>query len=114
MDKQRKIAITLMIIGVCIPLIALPFVSGYDKDKGLWKNFLDVGIKITKDTPGKAPDVPDAKAVDQKKGLIKKMPDRIPFRLFLVPMFLLIFIGIVMIDKAKTRAGDNASGTGDM
>lgn len=108
MKDLRKKGIILIIIGICIPLFALPFVSGLDMDKGFMDNFYNAGIRISKgavpappdtagkpsdDTPGKSPFSPDRMRIE-----------KIPFRFFLVPTFILLYIGIVMIDKAKSKA----------
>jgi len=113
MDNGKKKGILLIVIGICIPLFALPFISGFDKDKGFWDNFYNVGIRITKDT-GAAPPKPVAVkegteasknplSLERMKGMMRI--ERIPFRFFLVPMFLLIYIGIVMIDRARPKTG---------
>ncbi len=108
MDNQKKAGITLIVIGICIPLMALPFVSGYEKDKGLWNNYYSIGIKIKKDTQGEGSKIADGSTGDQasKKSFFSDriIPQRIPFRLFLIPMFILLYIGIVTIDKARSRA----------
>ncbi len=46
MNKQKKIGIIFIIIGICVPLIALPFVSGWSDEKSLFDNFYNVGIQI--------------------------------------------------------------------
>jgi hypothetical protein len=108
MDNGKKKGIILIIIGICIPLFALPFVSGFDINKGFMDNFYNAGIRITKDT-GKA--VPDAPAKKPSEDTTRKNPlspdkmriEKIPFRLFFVPTFILMYIGIVMIDRARPR-----------
>jgi len=107
MDNRKKVGIVLIVVGICIPLIALPFVSGYEKDKGIWKNFLDVGIRIKKDAPKEVPKISDGNIGDKKPGLNVTIPVRIPFRLFMVPMFILLYIGIVIIDKARSRTRED-------
>ncbi len=112
MNNGKKRGILLIVIGICIPLFVLPFVSGFDKDKGFWDNFYNVGIRITKDT-GVAPSKPAAvkEGTQASKnplsldGVKKMRIERIPFRLLLVPTFILIYIGIVMIDRARLKKG---------
>lgn len=108
MKDLRKKGIILIIIGICIPLFALPFVSGLDMDKGFMDNFYNAGIRISK---GTAPAPPDT-AGKPSDGTAEKSPfspdrmriEKIPFRLFLAPTFILLYIGIVMIDKARSKA----------
>lgn len=105
MENGKKKGILLIVIGVCIPLIALPFVSGFDMNKGFMDNFYNAGIRITKDT-GSQPLPADPVPPEKKKNSlnIKNMRiEKIPFRFFFVPTFLLIYIGIVMIDRARLR-----------
>lgn len=103
MDNQKKAGIVLIIIGICIPLIALPFVSGYDKDKGLWKNFLEVGIKIKKETHNDTQKLSVKNTGDKGKFIEKLMPNGIPFRLFFIPMFILIYIAVIKIDWSRPK-----------
>ncbi|OPY01224.1 MAG: hypothetical protein A4E61_01705 [Syntrophorhabdus sp. PtaB.Bin184] len=108
MDTGRKRGILLIVIGICIPLFALPFVSGFDMEKGFMDNFYNAGIRITKDTGKALPDAvvrkPSGDAAGENRLSLDRMRvERIPFRLFLVPTFILIYIGIVMIDRAKPR-----------
>ena len=105
MNNEKKKGILLIIIGICIPLFALPFVSGFDMHKGFMDNFYNTGIRITKDTGQTAPAANNPAADSSKNPLNpKKMRiDKIPFRLFFVPTFLLIYIGIIMIERARTK-----------
>ncbi len=105
MDNRKKKGILLIVIGICIPLFALPFVSGFDIHKGLMDNFYNTGIRITKDT-GQTAKVDDIPAADNSKNPLdlKKMRiEKIPLRLFFVPAILLIYIGIAMIANARKR-----------
>lgn len=109
MNDGKKKGIILIVIGICIPLFALPFVSGFDMNKGFMDNFYNTGIRITKDTGAAAPDAAARKASEDAAGKNTLSPGRmriekIPFRLFLVPTFILVYIGIVMIDKARPKA----------
>lgn len=116
MNKQKKKGIIIIVIGICIPLFILPFVSGYEKDKGFMYNFNNVGIRIKHDANSVVPQVPPGKVNGQKgkKPFSSDMliPARIPFRLLLVPTFILLYIGIVMIDKARPRK-NMEPGSGD-
>lgn len=109
MNDGKKKGIILIIIGICIPLFALPFVSGFDINKGFMDNFYNAGIRIAKDTGAAAPDAPAGKPSGDAAGKNplsrdKMRIEKIPFRLFLVPTFILIYIGIVMIDRARPKA----------
>ncbi|MHB8110382.1 MAG: hypothetical protein ACYDHW_10160 [Syntrophorhabdaceae bacterium] len=102
---MRKKGILIIIAGICIPLFALPFVSGFDINKGFMDNFYNTGIRITKDTANSSRAL-EKKAPDPSKPFqtIKNMRlEKIPFRLFFVPAVFLIYIGIVMIDRARAR-----------
>ncbi|MFA5617219.1 MAG: hypothetical protein WDK95_10205 [Syntrophorhabdaceae bacterium] len=105
MENGKKKGILLIIIGICIPLFALPFVSGFDMNKGFMDNFYNTGIRITKDTGQTAAAVKGPPADTSKNPLdLKKMRiEKIPYRLFFVPTILLIYIGIVMIDRARKK-----------
>ena len=52
MDAEKRHGIIIIIIGLLIPLAALPFVSGFSKDKGFYDIFYNAGIDIRKDTNG--------------------------------------------------------------
>lgn len=116
MNEQKKKGIIIIVIGICIPLFILPFLSGYDKDKGFIYNFNNVGIRIKHNVNSAAPQVPPGTIKGQKEkkpfspGML--IPAMIPFRLLLVPTFILLFIGIVMIDKARP-GGSTETGSGD-
>lgn len=106
MDREIKQAIIIIIIGLCIPLAALPFVTGYDKTKGITDNFYSVGIPITKGKPAD----PAAQAVTgQDKsptstGAPKAIPPmKLPFRLFLAVTVVFFFVAVIKIDRAKRR-----------
>ena len=105
MTNEKKKGILLIVIGICIPLFALPFVSGFDINKGFMDNFYNTGIRITKDTGQPAVSVKDAAPEKSRNPLNPKNMriEKIPFRLFLAPTVLLIYIGIIMIERAKIR-----------
>lgn len=105
MNSQKKKGVIIIIIGICIPLIALPFISGYQKDKGLLKNFLEIGIKIKEKPQDIKAKLPDKKKGNRGRFIDRLVPDKIPFRFFLIPTFILIYIGIIAIDRARQRDG---------
>jgi len=114
MHDGKKKGILLIVIGICIPLFALPFASGFDIQKGFVDNFYNVGIRITKEK-----DAAPANGVAKQSGdtsgkgrvtLGRMRVEKIPFRLILIPTFILIYIGIVMIDRAKrSRMGPDSA-----
>jgi hypothetical protein len=113
MDAEKKQGIILIVIGICIPLIALPFVSGYAKDRGFIDNLYGIGIQLRKGSPEPQPGTQSLPATGNKGP--KKidwntvMPEKIPFRLFLVFTVILLYLGIIRIDRARRRrkAGNN-------
>jgi hypothetical protein len=111
MDREMKMGIIYIIIAIGIPLLALPFVSGYEKDKGFFENFYKIAIMIKKDQttdPGTLPadniEKPKSKAAYFFKLIT---PKRIPFRFFLVITLIFLYIGIVKIDSARRRLKGN-------
>ena len=107
MDPEKRLGIILIIIGLVIPLLVLPFVSGFSREKGFYYNFYEAGIAIGKAdrNDGASQPPPPEKGMTPKtritwSGLI---PKRIPFRLFLVPTVLLIYMGIIRIDRVRRR-----------
>ncbi len=105
MDAQIKQAVIIIAIGICIPLAALPFVTGFDGSKGITDNFYSVGIPITKGKPanpaaqgvsesGKPQDTSAPKAIP---------PVKIPFRFFLAVTVVFLFVAVIKIDRAKRR-----------
>jgi hypothetical protein len=111
MDSEKILCIVFIIIGLLIPLAALPFVSGFSKDKGFYDNFYNVGIDILKDTNDNTLSQPPAntKETNSKVRITWSMliPHRIPFRFFLAPMVLLIYIGIIRIDRSRRKKHDH-------
>ena len=105
MDQQRKVGLILILIGICIPLITLPFLSGYSSDKGFFDNFYRVGIELRKDKTADSDSHPFEKLERQEsKGLdfSRLIPKRIPFRFFFVPSLILFYVGFVKIDAARS------------
>ena len=103
MDNGKKKGIALIIIGICFPLFALPFVSGFDINKGFMDNFYNTGIRITKNNANSTPDTnkPSVEASKPSLNPLKMRIDKIPFRFFFVPTIFLIYVAIVMIDRAR-------------
>jgi hypothetical protein len=103
MNKQKKIGIIFIIIGICVPLIALPFVSGWSDGKGLFDNFYNIGIQIREEQI----EASDSRAGNTANIKNKKItysdliPSKIPFRYFLVVMIILLYIGVVKIDSSR-------------
>ncbi len=107
MNDEKKLGILLIAIGICIPLAALPFCSGYSKDSGVIDNLYRVGIELRKTTDGRVVS-PPAGRIEKKTGFpdfSKLLPHRIPFRLFLVVAVILLYMGIVRI-AAPSRQDD--------
>lgn len=110
MDPEKRIGIILIVIGLIIPLIALPFVSGFSKEKGFSENFYNVGIEITKASKENVPREPALKK-DEATGKARItwsyfIPTRIQFRFILVFTVVLVFMGIIRIDRARRRKKD--------
>jgi hypothetical protein len=110
MDSETRLGIILIIIGLLIPLAVFPFVSGFSKDMGLYEKFYKVGIEIKKDTkdntlshsPG------NTKGTNQKVGTSysRLVPQTIPFRYFFIPTVILIYIGIIRIERSRRKKHD--------
>ncbi len=110
MDREKKVGILLIVIGICIPLLTLPFLSGYSKDKGITNNLYLAGIAIKNDKPGNAESQPSGNIETTKSKfsyvLSKLIPKRIPFRFFLVITLILCYMGIVRIDRSRRKNED--------
>jgi hypothetical protein len=116
MKRERKIGTILILIGVCVPLISLIFVSGYERDKGFIDNLLNIGIPFrTVNTKIDSVPVPDKKnlAPGGKPAYSwdKVIGDRFPFRFILALGVLLIFVGIVRIDRSRRSATKTIDGS---
>jgi hypothetical protein len=114
MKAETKIGVFLIILGICIPLAALPFVSGYSREKGILGNFHSMGIQLRKDAGPKAGQEPKSLDKPHRKTLVFSMaiPRRIPFRLFFIPTTILIYIGVIRIERAR-RADERDDGAAD-
>ena len=114
MDKRKKNGVILIIVGICVPLLALPFVSGYSKDRGIIDNFYKIGIQIRKDVEGNAGNEGFANFDRNIKGkspnFSKLIPKRIPLRFFLVITLIFLYMGIVRIAPPRKDEPDHDSG----
>ncbi|MBA4416532.1 MAG: hypothetical protein C0392_01280 [Syntrophus sp. (in: bacteria)] len=110
MDRETKIGVIFIIVGICIPLLTLPFLSSYSKDKGFFENIYKMGIPIKKEKPedirGQAVGIDNGKPKTLDYSIL--IPKRIPLRFFLVITLIFWYIGIIRIDKARRkRAGQD-------
>ena len=73
MDPEKRTGILLIAIGVCIPLLTLPFLSGYSKEKGIFANLYGVAIDLRKGAHDRmdGPEAIDPKAIKFRR----HMPD---------------------------------------
>ena len=109
MDRDTKIGIILIIIGICVPFATFPYLSGYAKDKGLIENLYQAGIQIkhykqgetTSHPPGSIP-----KINRRTPDFSKLIPRAIPLRLFLAISVVLFYMGIMRIEAAKRRKAE--------
>jgi hypothetical protein len=105
MDPDKKIGILYIFIGICIPLVALPFVSGYSKDKGFMHNFYNVGIKISNESQATPPvnQSPATPAKQNRKAITYKafIPKVIPFRWFFAATAIFFYMGIIRIERSR-------------
>jgi hypothetical protein len=114
MDQEIKLGIIYFIIALSVPLMILPFVSGYSKDKGFFENLYEIAIPIREEQPNN----PDAQPADNlekpksKTTLFLKMitPKRIPFRFFLVITLIFLYMGVIRIDSARRRLKEPYNG----
>jgi len=99
MNREKKIGIALIVFGIFFPLMLLPFVSGYEKDKGIIQNVFNVGIVLKKEKPvtGKETFPPS---------LMKIILGRLPYRFVIASGVFLIFTGIVKIDISRRKDND--------
>lgn len=104
MNPNKKIGLILIIIGICIPLLTLPFLSGFSKDKSFKENLYNVGIQIRKEAP--ANPVTNVQPTEKRKPTYSDvLPRRIQFRFILALAVLLLFIGIVKIEQSRQKPG---------
>ncbi|MBA4390912.1 MAG: hypothetical protein C0399_08240 [Syntrophus sp. (in: bacteria)] len=96
MNREKKTGVVLIIIGICLPLVFLPFLSGYEKDRGIIENFLKIGIVVKKEKPVSADKMAPS-------SMAKILPARFPYRFILAFGIFLIFAGFVKIDLIRRR-----------
>ena len=99
MDREKKIGIALIVFGICLPLMLLPFVSGYEKDKGIIQNLLNVSVVLKK-----AKSVTGGETVSLP--LTKIIPVRLPYRFVLASGIFFLFMGILKIDISRHKDGE--------
>ena len=105
MERQRRLGLILILIGILIPLVTLPFLSGYSKEKGFFDNLYAAGIELKKNKQADASAHPsDNLERDDRKVLefSRLIPKRIPFRVFLVASLILFYVGFVKIEAARS------------
>jgi hypothetical protein len=108
MDPEKRLGIIFIIIGLIIPLILLPFITGFSREKGFYENFYNAGIAIrengTKDnSSGQPPIIDEGANAKVKVTWSMLIPQRIPFRFLLVPTVILVYMGIIRIDRSRRR-----------
>jgi hypothetical protein len=101
MNREKKIGIVLIVFGICFPLMLLPFVSGYENDKGIVQNLFNVGIMLKKEKPVTIGETPPS-------SLMKVIPGRLPYRFVLASGIFFIFTGIVKIDLSRRKDDDQS------
>jgi hypothetical protein len=101
-DREKKIGIAFIVFGICFPLLLLPFISGYEKDKGIIQNLFNVGIMLKKEKPVTSKET-------FPSSLMKIIPGRLPYRFVLAIGIFLIFTGIVKIDLSRRKDDDQNS-----
>ena len=102
MNPGKKSGIIFIVIAICIPLLVLPFLSGFSREKGLIDNLYSVGIQIAKDRPDNGVGNGDP---SQKRKITwgDIMPRRIQFRFILAISVILLFVGFVRIERSRHK-----------
>jgi hypothetical protein len=96
----------MMVVGICIPLISLCFMKGYNPNQNLFMNIYSLAIPLGQQVVEKS-QVPEKEAPKGKvtwatlKGMI---PRSIGFRFILAFGILLVFVGFIRFDAARQRA----------
>lgn len=93
-NKGSKTGFIIIVAGVCLPIVFLPFVSLYDGNNGIVKNILTMTIAFTTDSNVKSERGHDASTTG-------RIPLSLPFRYVIALGVVLIFIGIVKIDRSR-------------
>ena len=75
-DRQRKKALTLVLVGVILPLLLIPFLTNYKPDAGWWGNLMNLKVAF-------------GTAI------------AVPYRFILAFCIFLIFLGIRQLDLLK-------------
>lgn len=104
MKREKKRGLILIVIGICMPIVSLPFVAGFDPGKGIMKNVYETGIPLQKANEGAGEtSVASVKAEAKKtESLAERLtPRMVPLRYILALGVFLVFIGIVKLDKAR-------------
>jgi len=99
MNREKKIGVVLIILGICLPLMLLPFVSGYEKDQNIIQNLLKTSIVLKGERPDNGKET-------SLSSLMRIIPGRLPYRFVLAAGIFLIFIGIVKIDISRRKVND--------
>lgn len=108
MNTDKKAGIILIVIGICIPLFTLPFLSGFSKNKSFTENLYNVGIQIRKEAP--ANPVTNIQPAEKRKlSYSDVLPRRIQFRFVLALAVLLLFIGTVKMEQSRKKPGSGAT-----
>lgn len=110
MDREKKVGIIFIVVGICIPLMVLPFLSGYSKDKKFSENLYWAGIAIRKDKPSATEHQSPGNTQEARRRMSDPsifIPKRIPFRFFLVITLVLLYMGIIRIDRSRRKKKDN-------
>lgn len=116
MDREKKVGVILIAIGICIPLAVLPFVSGYSGEKGFVRNLYEVGIVLG---GAKQADTVEAGSPAAGKKPHKRLtygdllPRKIPFRFILAITPVFVLVGVVRLDRARRRERDDAGPESD-
>jgi|MudIll2142460700_1097286.scaffolds.fasta_scaffold908426_1 hypothetical protein len=76
MDRQRKKALTLMLVGVILPLLLIPFLTNYKPEAGWWWNLMNIKVAF-------------GTAI------------AVPYRFILAFCIFLIFVGVRQLDLLK-------------
>jgi hypothetical protein len=76
MNKSRKVAFTFILAGVIVPLLLIPFLSGYKADAGWFSNLMNIKVAF---------------------GSVLA----IPYRFVLAFAVLAIFVGVRLLDFSR-------------
>jgi hypothetical protein len=118
METEKKTGVILIVIGICIPLLSLPFVTGYERQKGILGNVYETGIRLQRvdtekreagikpETEKPKSEKPKTEGTKDTRSFIERFtPRMLPLRYILALGVFLIFLGILRIDKALNRKG---------